>query len=136
VRDVRQVADYRAESPRFGELFRRLVSEIRNLIDQRLTLLRIELKEHLAAAARDVLLIAVGMGLMIIALLFLLGGLALGLGKAIGSTAGGFALVGAIALIAGGVLAGAGAMELKRRRLAPKTREELRRDVEWINTRI
>jgi hypothetical protein len=36
--------------------------------------------------------------------------------------------------VLGGVLAAIAMVELRRRRLAPKTREELRRDVEWMKT--
>jgi uncharacterized membrane protein YqjE len=130
---VREVTDSRA-SPRLGELLRRLISEIRALIDQRLTLLRIELKEQLAAIARDLVLIAVGVGLLAIASLLLMTALALWVGHTIGSLAGGFGLLGATALVLGGVLTAIAMVELRRRRLAPKTREELRRDVEWMKT--
>jgi uncharacterized membrane protein YqjE len=131
---VGEVTDSRATAPRLGELLRRLVSEIGILIDQRLTLLRIELKEQLAAVARDVALIAVGAGLLAIASLLLITALALWVGRTIGSTAGGFGLLGAVALVLGGILMGIAIRELRRRRLAPKTREELRRDVEWMKT--
>jgi uncharacterized membrane protein YqjE len=130
---VREVTDSRA-SPRLGELLRRLISEIRTLIDQRLTLLRIELKEQLAAIARDLVLIAVGVGLLAIASLLLMTALALWVGHTIGSLAGGFGLLGAAALVLGGVLTAIAIVELRRRRLAPKTWEELRRDVEWMKT--
>lgn len=129
---VGEVTDSRATAPRLGELLRRLISEIGILIDQRLTLLRIELKEQLAAVARDVVLIAVGAGLLAIASLLLITALALWVGRTIGSTAGGFGLLGAVALVVGGILMGIAIRELRRRRLAPKTREELRRDVEWM----
>jgi uncharacterized membrane protein YqjE len=130
---VREVTDSRA-SPRLGELLRRLISEIRTLIDQRLTLLRVELKEQLAAVARDLVLIAVGVGLLAIASLLLMTALALWVGHTIGSLAGGFGLLGAAALVLGGILTAIAIVELRRRRLAPKTREELRRDVEWMKT--
>jgi uncharacterized membrane protein YqjE len=130
---AREATDSRP-APRLGELLRRLISEIRILIDQRLTLLRIELKEQLAAIARDLILIAVGVGLLAIASLLLMTALALWVARAIGSIAGGFGLLGAAALVLGGVLMAIAAAGLRRRRLAPKTREELRRDVEWMKT--
>jgi uncharacterized membrane protein YqjE len=130
---VREATDSRG-SPRLGELLRRLISEIRTLIDQRLTLLRIELKEQLAAIARDLVLIAVGVGLLAIASLLLMTALALWVGHMIGSLAGGFGLLGAAAVVLGAVLTAIAIVELRRRRLAPKTREELRRDVEWMKT--
>jgi uncharacterized membrane protein YqjE len=130
---VREVTDSRA-APRLGELLRRLISEIRTLIDQRLTLLRIELNEQLAVIARDLILIAVGVGLLAIASLLLMTALALWVGHTIGSLAGGFGLLGVAALVLGGVLTATAIVELRRRRFAPRTREELRRDVEWMKT--
>jgi uncharacterized membrane protein YqjE len=131
---VREATDSRATTPRLGELLRRLISEIRILIDQRVTVLRVELKEQLAAMARDLILMAVGIGLVAIASLLLITALALWVGRAIGSMAGGFGVLGAAALVLGGVLMGVAMTEFRRRRLAPKTREELRRDVEWLKT--
>ena len=63
---------------------------------------------------------------------FLLIALGLWVGDLVGSTPGGLAIVGGgFALVGGGV--GLLAIKnLKRRRFAPETVRELRRDVEWI----
>ncbi len=47
-------------APRLGELLHRLVSEIGELIDQRITLLRLELKEQVSTAVRDLVLVLLG----------------------------------------------------------------------------
>lgn len=121
-------------APRLGELLHRLLSEIGQLIDQRITLVRVELKEQVSTAVRDLGLVLFGAVLATLGLLLLLLALGFWVGGLMSSTAGGLALVGAVVIVAGAVAMMLALKELRRQRLVPETREELRRDAKWIKT--
>jgi len=121
-------------APPLGELLHRLVSEIGELIDQRITLLRLELKEQVSTAVRDLGLVLLGAVLATLGMLLLLLALGFWVGGLMGSTAGGLALIGAVVIVAGALAVMLALQELRRQRLVPETREELRRDAKWIRT--
>lgn len=123
---------WRIESPGIGELLRRLVGEIKVMLDQRVTLLRLELKEQIATAARDVVFAALGAAGAVLGLVLLVLALALWIGQLLGTVPGGLAIVGGATLLIGVGMALYAVSELKRQRLVPKTREELRRDAQWM----
>jgi uncharacterized membrane protein YqjE len=125
---------WRTSSAGLGELLQRLVHELGTLIDQRLTLFRIEMKEQVTTATRDVLFAAIGGVIGAVGAVFLLLALAVWIGQLIGTTAGGLAIVGGVVAAAGVIFVMIGIAELRRQRLVPKTREELRRDAEWVKT--
>jgi uncharacterized membrane protein YqjE len=117
----------------FGSLLNRLIGDIVRLFDQKLALLKLELKEELAAAIRRSLLLAVGAVVAGLGGLFLILALAIGLGELVGTTAGGFAIVGGAFVLGGIVLLISMRQRLAELRFVPKhTVRELRRDKEWI----
>jgi uncharacterized membrane protein YqjE len=122
-----------ADTRDFGDLLGRLANDILRLLDQKLALLKVELKEELSAAVRRSALLAVGGVVAAIGAFFLLVALALGVGDLVGSTSGGFAIVGGVFAVVGLVL-----LSIMRRRLAGQrfvpelTVRELRRDKQWI----
>jgi uncharacterized membrane protein YqjE len=117
----------------FADLINRLLGELVRLLDQTVALLRLELREELGAIAQSAALLAAGGAVVGLGVLLLIVALAIGIGDGVGSTAGGFAIVGGLLALAGGIL-----LVGMRRRLAdlglrPRaTVQELRRDVEWI----
>ena len=82
--------------------------------------------------ARGLGLLATGAVLTGIGSAFLLLALGLWVGDLVGSTPGGLAIVGGGFALTGGGLGLLAIKNLKRRRFAPETVRELRRDVEWI----
>jgi uncharacterized membrane protein YqjE len=127
-----RATSWRLEAPGIGELLHRLVGEIKVMLDQRVTLLRLELKEQMATAARDVMLVALGGAAALLGLVLLVLALAVWIGELLGTLAGGLAIVGGVIMLIGVGLALYAVSELRRQRLVPKTREELRRDAQWM----
>jgi len=117
----------------FGSLLGRLTNDILRLLDQKVALLKLELKEELAAAMRRSVLLVAGGLVAAAGGFFLLIALALGLGDLVGSTSGGFAIVGGLFAITGLVLLVSMRRRLAELRFVPRlTVSELRRDKQWI----
>jgi uncharacterized membrane protein YqjE len=119
-----------------AELVTKLIGGVGQLIDQRLELLRAELKRDAANVARSLGMLAagaVGLGAGAILLLLALG---LWVGDLVGSTPGGLAIVGGGLALAGVGLGLLARKNMERQRLARDTLRELRRDVEWIRHEV
>jgi Putative Actinobacterial Holin-X, holin superfamily III len=120
-------------SASFGSLISRLLNEIVRLLDLKLDLLKAELKEELGAAARRIALLAVGGVIGALGGFFLIVALAVWVGELVGNMPGGFAIIGGVLAIAGGLLLATMAARLGEQRFVPRqTAQEIRRDVEWI----
>jgi uncharacterized membrane protein YqjE len=124
-------------APSLGELLERLAGELRQLLDQTLALMGLELKEQLADLLRRTMLLAVGVLVGTLGVAFLIAALAIWLGARLGSVPGGFAVVGGAVTLVGALLMAAMARRLRHQRLGlPATANELRRNVAWMkNTR-
>jgi uncharacterized membrane protein YqjE len=117
----------------FGSLVSRLLDGVVRLLNQRLDLLKLELKEEFGAAVRRVALLAIGGVIAALGAFFLVTALAIWFGELVGTTAGGFAIMGGGLGIIGGLLLAAMAARLREQRFVPRqTAQEIRRDVEWI----
>ncbi len=126
----------RTQQVGLGELATRLIGDLGRLVDQRLDLLKAELKRDAANVARNVGVLAAGtVGIGVGAALLLLA-LGLWIGHLVGSTPGGLALVGAGLVLAGAGLGLLAVKSLARQRLARETVRELRRDAEWIRHEV
>jgi hypothetical protein len=118
------------------ELVTRLIGDIGRLVDQRLDLLKAELKRDAANVARSLGVLAAGaVGVGVGAALLLLA-LGLWVGQLVGSTPGGLAIVGGGLALAGAGLGLLARKNLERQRLARETIGELRRDAEWIRHEV
>jgi len=128
----RAVDDRSSRSSLVG-LVNRLFGEIQRLLDQKLTLLKLELTEELAATARRSALLA-GSGLVAgLGGLLLIMALAIWLGELLASLPGGFAIVGGILALGGLILLPTMRRQLSQQRFVPReTVQELRRDIQWI----
>jgi hypothetical protein len=118
------------------DLVTRLVGDIGRLVDQRLDLLKAELRRDAANVARNIGVLAagaVGAGVGVVLLLLALG---LWVGQLIGSTPGGLAIVGAGLVLTSAGLGLLAVKRLERQRLARDTVRELRRDAEWIRHEV
>jgi hypothetical protein len=122
-----------ADTRDFGDLLGQLTNDILRLLDQKLALLKLELKEELSAAVRRSALLAAGGVVAAFGAFFLLVALAVGVGDLVGSTAGGFAIVGGVFVVVGLVLLMSMRRRLAAQRFVPElTVRELRRDKQWI----
>ena len=120
-------------STSFGSLISRLLDGVVRLLNQRLDLLKLELKEEIGAAARRVALLAIGGVIAALGAFFLVTALAIWFGELVGTTPGGFAIMGGGLGLIGGLLLAVMAARLREQRFVPRqTAQELRRDVEWI----
>ncbi len=92
------------EAPSLSEAFGRLTDGIQRLIRDHLALVRTELRQDLKAAGRDVALALLGVPSLLLGYALLMVAIAFVLVPFTGN-AGAFAIVGAVNLLAGGVLA-------------------------------
>ena len=118
------------------DLAGRLVWELGRLVDQRLELLKAELKQEATDVAKSLGLLAAGAIGASVGVAFLLLALGLWVGDLVGSTPGGLAIVGGGLALISGALGLLGARSLGRHRLVPETVRELRRDAEWIQHEV
>ena len=117
----------------FFDLVERLLSDLGALLDQKLTLLTIELKNEGAVVVRHLLVALVGAGFATLGLLQLSIAAALWIGAAIGSGPGGYGIIGLVFVLGGGSLLAAMRGRLEKQHLLPrKTLQEFRRDAQWI----
>lgn len=132
----------RAEPPETGRsifaLIEELLGKTTRLLDQKLTLLRLEVEESLGTLLRHVAVliaggVVVGLGLVLASL-----ALALWIGDRLGSAAAGFAITGGAFLVIGVAVIG---VRLQRgvgpKRLVPeRTMKELEKDTRWIKNAL
>jgi uncharacterized membrane protein YqjE len=117
----------------FGSLVNRLLEEILRLLDQKLTLLKLELREELGAAVRRTALLAIGGAVAALGSFLLIVALAVWVGELVGSIPGGFAIVGGVFALGGVILLLSMRRQLAEQHFVPRqTVQELRRDAEWI----
>jgi hypothetical protein len=103
------------------------------LLDQKLTLLTIELKKEGAAVVRNLLILLGDEVVLTLGLLLLSIAAALWIGAAIESVPGGYGIVGLVFVLGGGSLLAAMRGRLEKQQLLPrKTLQEFRRDAQWI----
>jgi Putative Actinobacterial Holin-X, holin superfamily III len=114
------------------ELVTRLVADLDRLVDQRLDLLKAELKQEATSIAKSLGVLAAGAVGAGVGVAFLLLALGLWAGHLVGSTPGGLAIVGGGLALTGAGLGLLVIKNLERQRLARETVRELRRDAEWI----
>jgi uncharacterized membrane protein YqjE len=117
----------------FTGLVNRLVTDVLRLIDQKIELLKVEMKEELGAFVRRTALLAVGGVVAALGSLLLLLAVTFWVGELVGSIPGGFAIVGGVFVLGGLIVLLTMKARLQRQRLVPElTVRELRRDVQWI----
>lgn len=123
----------RGEGGGFFSLVERLVADLGDLLDQRLTLLTIELKNEGAVVVRNLLTLLAGVVLAVLGLFQLSTAAAVWIGTAIGSVPGGYGIIGLVFVLGGGGLLAVMRGRLEKQPLLPrKTLQEFRRDARWI----
>ena len=132
----------RAEPPDTGRsifgLIEELLGKTTRLLDQKLTLLRLEVEESLGTLLRHLAVLIAGGVVAGLGLVLASFALALWIGGLLGSGPAGFAIVGGAFLLIGVVVI---VVRLKRgvgpRRLVPeRTVKELEKDTRWIKSAL
>jgi len=133
------------ETESLPQLVTRLGDDVMELVDAKINLLKVELKEEADTFAYGAALIAVGG--VIAAIGFALANVAValavstlftnsGLSQA-GQYATGFILTGVVYLLLGGIIVFAMKSRLSHQKLAPqRTIEEIRKDAEWLKKEL
>jgi uncharacterized membrane protein YqjE len=126
-----------SSEPALGELFRQLAQDSAALVRQEMALAKAELRENVKTAVRDATMVAVGGGIALVGALVLVLFLVLALGDALNEYWLGALIVGAVFVIAGGVLAMGSLRRLKSDGLAPeRTIQTLKEDKQWAQSEI
>lgn len=119
--------------PSIGELFKRVTSDMSELVSQEVALAKAEMRQALATLAQDGARAGIGLGLALVGVLALTAFLIAGLGSLLDDRYWLAALItGVVFLTIGVVLARNALADIKRRGLVPdQTAESLREDAAW-----
>jgi uncharacterized membrane protein YqjE len=126
-------------------LFTRLGDDVLQLLDTKLSLLKVEVKEDANAYISDGIKLSIGGVIAAIGFALLNVAIAFGVSTLFANTslsqparyALGFVITGAVYLIIGGIIFLAAKNKLTRRNLVPeRTVEELRKDKQWLKKEI
>ena len=117
-------------------LIEELLGKTTRLLDQKLTLLRLEVEDSVGQLMRHVAVVLVGGALVGLGLVLSSIALALWIGNYLGSTLGGFAVTGAAFLLVGAILVTLRVQQgVGPKRLLPeRTLKELEKDTRWITS--
>jgi hypothetical protein len=116
--------------PTLGELVQRASKDMSELVRKEIELAKVEIKTEVVAAVKGAgALGAAGMA-GLLGLLFLSAGAAFGIGEALGAWAG-FLIIGAVYLVAAGVLVLAGKKRIDEVGPPEKTIETVKDDMAW-----
>jgi len=118
------------------ELATRLIRELGLFVEQRLELLKAELKQEASHIAKSLGLVIAGAAGASVGGFLLLLALGLWVGELVGSIPGGLAIIGGGLALAGGFLILVGTRSLGQQRFVPETVRALRRDAEWIQHEV
>jgi uncharacterized membrane protein YqjE len=137
-RDTRVTpADRAASEAGLADLLRQLAQDSAMLVRQEVTLAKAELQQNLKSAVRDATMVAVGGGVALVGALVMVLFLVLAVGDAVNEYWLGALIVGAILLLAGGLLAKGSLRKLKSGGIAPeRTLETLKEDKQWAQNEI
>jgi len=120
-----------------GTLVSSIVGDVQTLARQEIALAREEIKEEIDTAKNAAIKLGIAAGVLTVGALFLLIALALGIAALFDWPAwAGFAVVGVIFAIVGGVMLYLGQKDAKEIKPVPeKTVETMKENVEWIKDR-
>jgi len=139
------VEQQKTDSESLPSLIGRLSDDVMQLVDTKLSLLKVELKEDVNKFARDGALIAVGGIVAAIGFALLNVAVAFGISTLFANTdlsqpakyAIGFAAAGVLYLIVGAIMISVMKNRLAKQRLVPeRTIEELRKDKQWLKNEL
>jgi len=139
------VVDQKTDSESLPSLIGRLGDDVMQLVDTKLSLLKVEFKEDANEFARDGALIAVGGVVAAIGFALLNVAVAFGISTLFANTdlsqpakyAIGFASAGVLYLIVGAIMVTVMKNRLAKQRLVPdRTIEELRKDKQWLKNEL
>lgn len=132
MRTVRRNEALRREES-LGELFRELADESVDLIRQEVNLAKLEIRDTTSALARDLVKMAVAVGVAAVGGLALVASAIIVLGEILGDAYwAGALIVGVVLLLIGAILAKSASSDMKNRDVKPdETIQTLREDKRW-----
>jgi uncharacterized membrane protein YqjE len=123
-----------AESERsITAVLKDIAGNVQHIVRAEVRLATVELQDEAAKAKRSVMLMIAGGAVAMLALGFVLLAGVYGLATVLPAWAAAL-IVGAAAAAIGGLLASAGARQFKQVRLAPKTAETVRENIQWAKS--
>jgi uncharacterized membrane protein YqjE len=123
--------------PSIGELFRQLAQDSATLIRQEVALAKLEMRENVKSAARDMTMIVVGGAIAAVGALVLTAFLVILLGSLMANYWLAALIVGVLYLIVGGGLAWSNLKRLRESELKPEhTIDSLKEDKQWLQQEI
>lgn len=135
-----EVGDGRASAsgePSLADLIKQLAQDSSTLVRQEMALAKAEMRENVQSVTRDVAMIAVGGGLLLVGLLALTAFLIAALGDALDNYWLAALIVGAVFAIIGGILAASNMKKLKGEGLKPdRTIHTLQEDKRWLQNEL
>lgn len=124
--------------PKLGDLVKQLAEDSATLVRQEVALAKSEMQENIQHAAKDVAMIAIGGGFLLVGLLVLTAFLVAILGDILGDEYwAGALIVGVLFVAVGGVMAKKYMNELKKDDLKPdQTIQTLKEDKRWLQSEM
>jgi len=133
---LRRPSEPRGEGPGLGSLVEDLLGQIAYFIDQKVSLLRLELEQDVALVIRHLVVLAIGGAIAGLGLVLGTMALAFWVAGSVGSVAAGFGVTGLAFLAIGAIIVairvGRGVDRSRSRALA-RTTSELRKDARWLS---
>jgi uncharacterized membrane protein YqjE len=127
---------HRVEGPGLGSLVEDLLGQIAYFIDQKVSLLRLELEQDIVLLVRHLVVLAIGGAIAGLGVVLGAMALAFWVAGAVGSMAVGFGVTGLALLAIGAIIVairvGRGVDPSRSRALA-RTTSELRKDARWLS---
>lgn len=133
-----------AETEQLPTLIGRLGDDVMELVDSKISLLKVELKEEANTFVRGGVMIAIGGVIATVGFILVNVAIALGVATLFANTALtpaaqyalGFVITGAVYLVLGGIIVTAIKSRLARQNLVPRTAAEIRKDAQWLKKEL
>jgi uncharacterized membrane protein YqjE len=132
---LRRPSEPSGEARSLGGLIEDLLGQLAQFLDQKLSLLRLELEHNLAQLIRHLVVLVIGGAVAGLGLILLAMALAFWIAGQLGSASAGFGVTGIVFLAIGAIIVGirvGRGVDPSRRRALSQTTTELRKDSRWL----
>jgi uncharacterized membrane protein YqjE len=132
---LRRPSEPGGEARSLGGLIEDLLGQLAQFLDQKLSLLRLEIEHNLAQLIRHLVVLVIGGAVAGLGLILLAMALAFWIAGQLGSAAAGFGVTGIVFLGVGAIIVGirvGRGVDPSRRRALSRTTTELGKDSRWL----